>query len=224
MQLHARPLANATRRTPLGGWRPVDRVRSNSLGARSVGEIAGLVTLVKTLWAQASSGEPGSPFLRVVSPSQFLDDLIPASRTGRRQLLFGPRGSAMTSTATSTRRRAATGIREAGARARPGGATMAYDIVLSRSCGARMAIDGFASGLSAEAAQLRASRGPAYRRGAFAPRPAPSVSHVRDGDEDPATIARVCKSQLVPGRARGLSPTSPPRRRKVGSIATLRSL
>jgi hypothetical protein len=83
MQLHARPLANATRRTPLGGWRPVDPLRSNSLGARSVGEIAALVALVKTLWAKASSGEPASPFLRVVNPSQFLDHLIPATRSGR---------------------------------------------------------------------------------------------------------------------------------------------
>ncbi len=49
MQLHSRPVANAARRTSLGGWRPIDRLRSKSVGARSSAEITELVTAVEGL-------------------------------------------------------------------------------------------------------------------------------------------------------------------------------
>lgn len=59
LQAMFHPLANASRRTPTGGWRRVDWSGSRSRGSDAAGEIDELFSCVKTAWdaAEAWAGE-----------------------------------------------------------------------------------------------------------------------------------------------------------------------
>ena len=53
------PLANASRRTAAGGWRPVDWEGSRSRGARAYRQIGELFSAVKGVWDQAGRWQAG---------------------------------------------------------------------------------------------------------------------------------------------------------------------
>ncbi|MFB9907130.1 hypothetical protein [Allokutzneria oryzae] len=75
LQSHLKPLANSARRTPKGGWRPVDWARSRSAGARVGPRLGALFEPVLRLW-QAAEQAPDESFssevCRVVLPSRLL--------------------------------------------------------------------------------------------------------------------------------------------------------
>lgn len=77
-QSWASPLANAARRAAKGGWRPVDRTRSVSVGARSATEVKPLFDVVRSLWDAAAALGPRdkeSPeAFRCVRPSLLLHE------------------------------------------------------------------------------------------------------------------------------------------------------
>ncbi|GAA0209366.1 hypothetical protein GCM10010492_03850 [Saccharothrix mutabilis subsp. mutabilis] len=54
------PLANASRRTPDGGWRPVDWTRSRSRGARAADKVDRLFTAVREVWEEAANAGSGT--------------------------------------------------------------------------------------------------------------------------------------------------------------------
>jgi hypothetical protein len=75
LQIWTQPLANASRRTSLGGWRPVDRMSSASVGAQAAAKIDALFQAVKQLWTEANdSGGAASlsSAARCVYPDQLL--------------------------------------------------------------------------------------------------------------------------------------------------------
>jgi hypothetical protein len=53
------PLANASRRTAVGGWRTVDWPGSRSRGARAYRQLGELFADVKTVWDRAAGWTPG---------------------------------------------------------------------------------------------------------------------------------------------------------------------
>jgi len=76
LQLRVLPLANASRRTKAGGWRPVDRVKSQSRGARALAAIGALAVTVEELWDLAAVYEDGQAPLpvstRCIRPGELL--------------------------------------------------------------------------------------------------------------------------------------------------------
>lgn len=71
------PLANASRRTPAGGWRSVDWAHSHSRGSRAAREIDELFFCVKTAWDAAEAWADGTDHAlpeacRVVFPADLL--------------------------------------------------------------------------------------------------------------------------------------------------------
>jgi hypothetical protein len=77
LQATLRPLANASRRTPAGGWRSVDWARSGSRGSRAAHDIDELFSDVKRAWdgAEAWADRPNDALpqaCRVVFPADLL--------------------------------------------------------------------------------------------------------------------------------------------------------
>jgi len=76
LQVRVQPLANATRRTKGGGWRPIDRGKSKSRGARAAEAIGDLADAVDRLWdiAAVHDGESTSlpTAVRSVRPGELL--------------------------------------------------------------------------------------------------------------------------------------------------------
>jgi hypothetical protein len=71
------PLANASRRTPGGGWRSVDWAGSRSLGARAAQEIDELFASVWAAWQVVDRWTPAEnallpPACHVVFPGELL--------------------------------------------------------------------------------------------------------------------------------------------------------
>lgn len=76
LQSWLKPLANASRRTSDGRWRPVDWSRSKSVGARIAPQVDKLFEAVQEVWGEASQTEVGTvtDVYSVAFPAQLLPD------------------------------------------------------------------------------------------------------------------------------------------------------
>jgi hypothetical protein len=76
LQLKLSPLANASRRTTNGNWRPVNWATSGSRGAQTFQQIGELFSVVKDIWDRAEAWQPGDEALpgrcHVVFPARLL--------------------------------------------------------------------------------------------------------------------------------------------------------
>jgi hypothetical protein len=81
LQLKLSPLANASRRTAAGGWRPVNWGGSNSRGAHAYRQIGDLFSAVEEVWGRAESWQSGDEALpaccQVIFPAELLPSAVP---------------------------------------------------------------------------------------------------------------------------------------------------
>ncbi|MFI8525707.1 hypothetical protein ACIGB8_14735 [Promicromonospora sukumoe] len=78
IQVRTRPLANAARRTPTGGWRPIEHEQSRSVGAVNAAAVQELFDDVWKLWRSGEVADDSvNEMVRVVRPRQLLAQDVP---------------------------------------------------------------------------------------------------------------------------------------------------